>query len=101
MKNESSNFFDDRMYSIVASKISVLISSLSDGFPNRSVFVKLGKVKWDTWGSVMLKLMPRVHFKLRKKLHWRKKVSAKIDYMLLILNASILFILIFSYNIIK
>lgn len=45
MKNESSNFFDDRMYSIVASKISVLISSLSDGFPNRSVFVKLGKVK--------------------------------------------------------
>ena len=52
---------------MVASKISVLISSLSDGFTNRSVFVKLGKVKCDTWGSALLKLIPRVHLKLSKK----------------------------------
>ena len=32
------------MYSIIASRIIVFISSLKDVFPNISVFVKLGKV---------------------------------------------------------
>ena len=47
----SSNLLDNRMYSVVASWIIVLILSLKDGFPNRNVFVKFGKVNLDIWGS--------------------------------------------------
>ena len=38
---------------MVASRISVFILSLYDGFCQRSVFVKLGKVDLDTWGSIL------------------------------------------------
>ena len=45
---------------MVAPRISVLIVSLKDGFPNRSVFVKLGKLNLDTWGSISLRLLMRL-----------------------------------------
>ena len=34
---------------MVASRISVLILSLKDGFPNRNVFLKLGKLNLNIW----------------------------------------------------
>ena len=37
---------------MVVSRISVLILSLKDECPNRSVFVKLSKVNLDTWESI-------------------------------------------------
>ena len=46
---------------MVASRISALILSLMDGFLNRSIFIKLGQVTLDTWGSILLRLFVRVH----------------------------------------
>ena len=43
--------FSDRMESVVASRISILILSLKDDIPRRSVFVGLDKLNLDVWGS--------------------------------------------------
>ena len=63
---------------MVASRISVLILSLKDGFPNRSVFVKLGKLNLHIWESIFLRLLMSVHLSLRKKRQWRR-VNAGLD----------------------
>ena len=52
---------------MVASTISVLILSLKDGFPNRRVFAKLGKLKLHIWESILLRLLMNVHLSLRRK----------------------------------
>ena len=39
---------------MIASRISVLILSLKDGFPNGSVFVKFGKINSNTGRSTLL-----------------------------------------------
>ena len=58
---------------MVAFRISVLILSLKDGFPNGSVVGKSGKVNLETWRSFLLKLLMRVHLSLRKQEYWRRK----------------------------
>ena len=58
---------------MVAFMIRVLVLSLKDGFPNRSVVDKSGKVNLETWRSFLLKLLMRVHLSLRKKEYWRRK----------------------------
>ena len=58
---------------MVAFKIRVLVLSLKDGFPNRSVVGKSGKVNLETWRSFLLKLLMRVHLSLRKQEYWRRK----------------------------
>ena len=63
----SSNNFVDSVYSMVASRINVLVLSVKDGFANRSVFVKLDKVNFDIRGSILLSLFMKVHLSLRKK----------------------------------
>ena len=63
----SSNNFVDSVYSMVASRINVLVLSVKDGFANRSVFVKLDKVNFDIWGSILLSLFMKIHLSLRKK----------------------------------
>ena len=57
---------------MVASRISVLILSLKDGFPNRSVFAKLCKLKLNSWEPILLRLLMSVHLLLRKKGQWRR-----------------------------
>ena len=51
----SSNNFVDSVYSMVASRINVLVLSVKDGFANRSVFVELDKVNFDIRGSILLR----------------------------------------------
>ena len=63
----SSNNFVDSVYSMVASRINVLVLSVKDGFANRSVFVELDKVNFDIRGSILLSLFMKVHLSLRKK----------------------------------
>ena len=55
------------MYSVVESRISVLILSLNDGFPNRNGIGKFDKVNFDNWGSIWFRLIMGVHLLLRKK----------------------------------
>ena len=45
---------------MVTSRISVVILSLKDVFPKRSMFVKFGKIILDTWGSITLRLLTTV-----------------------------------------
>ena len=52
---------------MVASRISVLILSPKDGFLDKSVFSKLGKLKLDIWEPILLMLLMSVHLSLRKK----------------------------------
>lgn len=61
------------MYSMVGSRINVLTLSLKDGFVNRNVFVKLGKLNLDIWGSILFRLFMKVHLSLRKNGNWRRK----------------------------
>ena len=49
-KKGFSNLFVDRMFSMVAFRISMLIISLKDDFLKRSVFVRFDKLNLDTWG---------------------------------------------------
>ena len=48
-KKGFSNLFVDRMFSMVAFRISMLIISLKDDFLKRSVFVRFDKLNLDTW----------------------------------------------------
>ena len=50
----SVNLVVDRICSMIASRIIVLILSLKDGFPNGSVFVKFGKINSNTRRSTLL-----------------------------------------------
>ena len=52
---------------MVASRISVKILSLKDGFPNTSVFAKLGKLELHIWEPISLTLLMNVHLSLRKE----------------------------------
>ena len=56
-----------------------MILSPKDRFPNRSVFVKLGKLHLDSWESVLLNLFLRVHLSFRKKMTPEMTVSARFD----------------------
>ena len=49
-KKGFSNLFVDRMFSMVAFRISMLIISLKDDFLKRTVFVRFDKLNLDTWG---------------------------------------------------
>ena len=51
---------------MVASRISVLILSTSNRFPNRSVVGKFIKVNFDNWGSNLFRLLIGVHLSLRQ-----------------------------------
>lgn len=52
------------MSSKVGFKISVLIILLNDEFPRRGVFVKFSKVNLDVGGSILFRLLMRVHLSL-------------------------------------
>ena len=58
---------------MVGSRINVLTLSLKDGFVNINVFVKLGKLYLDIWGSILFRLFMKVHLSLRKNGNWRRK----------------------------
>ena len=72
-KRGFSNLFVDRMFSMVAFRISMLIISLKDDFLKRSVFVRFDKFNLDTWRSILFRLFMKVHLLLRNKGHWRVK----------------------------
>ena len=68
----------DRMYVMVALRISVLILSLKDGFSNRSVFLKLGKVNLDAWENFQKGAHEDTSF-IKKIVELDKKVGARFN----------------------
>ena len=60
-----------------------MILSPKDGFPNRNVFVILGKLNLHVWESILLSLLMRVHLSLTKKGQWRR-VNAGLDARVII-----------------
>lgn len=64
------------MYSMVGSRINLLTLSLKDGFVNRNVFVKLGKLNLDIWGSIFIQVVHEGASFVKKKWKLEKKVFA-------------------------